>query len=1048
MIRDDKSVPSTRMNERQYVELPLLRQLQGLGWTVLDLEMHNQDPDETGRTDASEIVLLPRLRSAIERLNPWIEADQVQVVVDRLMSHPPGTLEANRYVLDLLLGGTPVDQNRETGETSPDVRLLDLETGTNNDLLAVCQFKVRVPGTAKHIYPDVTLFVNGVPMVIIEAKAPGVADGTGEAFKQLQRYLQRPDHDAEGHAGLAAYNQALVVTNGNEARFGTVTARSLKYFYPWSDPYPTTLDELSQAVGSGQGGPTAQDRLVAGMFTPQHWVELLRSFVVFNTLEDGTVVKALARYQQFRAVRKAVARLASGATPRQRGGIVWHTQGSGKSLTMVYLVREMHRHARLSGWKVVFVTDRTDLEEQLGGTMFAVGKTVKEAGSIAALKTLLPGTAADLVMAMIHKFNTKELEVLFPKLSDRSDILVLTDEAHRSQYGLLAANLDRAIPNATRIGFTGTPIEATKQTFGTYIDTYTMRESNADGVTLQIVYEGRTSRAEIVDADAADKAFIDVFSDYSVDQQLQALGYGTRKAYLEAASVIEAKAADMVRHYTEQVFPNGFKAQVVATSQEAAYRYGEALRTALAARADALDAAGSPPSVDTNLLRRVRVGIVVSGVGNNDAPHIKALANTAQRAADVANFKRAFDSDTDEAKDGNVGVLVVNNMLLTGFDAPIEQVLYLDRVIRDHTLLQAIARVNRAGPKGKGVGFVVDYVGVGSDLKKALEVYAEEEQAEIVDQIADPAQADAAMKTAAEALRTTIREIGVDDPDDLYAYFAAFYDDEARARFLLAFGTFTSAFNTVLPRKEALDYLDDFLRATEVAVQARAHLDDASFSLKDVPPKLRRLADAHLREKGIEQSVAPISILDDAFEAEVAGPGTPKAKAAKKKRRTATYIEDHFGEDPALFASFAAELARILQSFGDNWTAINEALDALRKRMRDAAKEPTYGLSRRREMPTFRVLRERLFSAGVTEDDIGELVPLTQELTELMATEMAAPGFWRNVIAQKKLLAEVTRLLMGPRYSRLGAMPARYKELGTTLMEFARHNRDTLLYAE
>lgn len=1050
MIRENKSVPSKRLNERQYVELPLLRQLQGDGWTILDLEMAGQEPEDTNRDDFSEVVLLPQLRAALKQLNPWLENDQVQVVVDRLTkNHPPGTLEANRHVLDLLINGTPVDENRRTGARSPDVRIIDLETAKNNDLLAVCQLKLRVPGTDVHFYPDVVLFVNGLPLVVIEAKAPGVTDGIGHAFDQLRRYLRLRNEEGEGHPGLASYNHALVVTNKNKALFGTITSGSLRYFYPWSDPYPRTLRDVAEAVKAGQGGPTAQDRLVAGMLTPQHLVELIRSFTVFTDIESGPTVKALARYQQYRAVKKATARLLGGKNRAERSGIVWHTQGSGKSLTMVYLIREMHRHEALQAWKVVFVTDRTDLERQLTGTTQAIGKTIKVAESISDLKMLLPGTASDLVMAMIHKFQPRELEAAFPVLNERYDVLVLTDEAHRTQYGLLAANLDRALPNATEIGFTGTPIEKTKKKYGDYIDSYTMRESIADEVTLSIVYEGRTHRGEVADKEAADAGFVDVFGDYDAEQQLSALKFGSRKAYLEAWPTIRAKAADMVRHYTENVFPNGFKAQVVAETQEAAYRYGVALREAFAACADALDQPGQNfLGVDTNLLRQLRVAVVISGIDRNDVPHIKELGKPAQHRADIVNFKRGFDTPGEGGLDGNVGVLVVNNMLLTGFDAPIEQVLYLDRVMLAHNLLQAIARVNRAGPKGKGRGFVVDYVGIGADLKRALDVYAEEEQREVLETLHDPERELEALRRAKGALDAVVAEIGVDNSNDLEAYFAAFYDEDARARFLLAYADFTNAFNTVLPRKEALDFLPDFLRASEVAVQARSHLDDPRFSLRDVPPKLRRLADAHLASKGVEQGVAPISILDDAFSREVDASGSPKAKAAKKKGRLRGYITEHFQDDPELFASFAGELERILQEYGDNWAAVNKALNALRQRMRDAAKEPTYGLSRRRQMPIFRVLAKRLFGdVGVTEDEVATLVPLTQELTDLITTEIRIPGFWRNPILQGQLKGKLIELLM-TRYANLGEMKARYRELVTVFMEFARHNRDTLLYAE
>ena len=251
----------------------------------------------------------------------------------------------------------------------------------------------------------------------------------------------------------------------------------------------------------------------------------------------------------------------------------------------MFMVREMYRHAALASWKVVFVTDRIQLERQLSETSVNVGFTVKVADSIAALKALLRAETSDLVMAMIHKFREADLAETFPELNTSPHILVMTDEAHRSQYRLLGANLDRAIPNAARIGYTGTPIDKTERVFGDYIDRYTMRRSMQDGVTLQIVYEGRTHKAEVSDRAAMDTAFEDVFSDYDLQERLRILGYGSRDAYLEAESTIEAKARDMVDHYLIHVYPNGYKAQVVATSREAAVRYKTHLDTALGAAA-------------------------------------------------------------------------------------------------------------------------------------------------------------------------------------------------------------------------------------------------------------------------------------------------------------------------------------------------------------------------------------------------------------------------------------------------------------------------------
>jgi type I restriction enzyme, R subunit len=286
-----------------------------------------------------------------------------------------------------------------------------------------------------------------------------------------------------------------------------------KYFYRWADPYPRTLEDLEH----GDSSPNDQQRLVAGMLDRDNLLEIITNFTLFSTNDKGETIKIVGRYQQFRAVKKAIDRLITKTTPRERSGIIWHTQGSGKSLTMMFMVRAMYRHPNLSQWKVVFVTDRTQLETQLSETGQAVGFTVKLADSIATLKTLLRSDSSDLVMAMIHKFQERDLTETFPRLNTGTNVLIMTDEAHRSQYSLLGANLDKALPYATRIGYTGTPIDKTETVFGDYIDTYSMRQSIEDKVTLEIVYEGRTHNAEVTDKVAMDAAFADVFSDLELD---------------------------------------------------------------------------------------------------------------------------------------------------------------------------------------------------------------------------------------------------------------------------------------------------------------------------------------------------------------------------------------------------------------------------------------------------------------------------------------------------------------------------------------------------
>ncbi|WP_249267952.1 hypothetical protein RVR34_20820 [Microcystis aeruginosa FBCC-A68] len=300
------------------------------------------------------------------------------------------------------------------------------------------------------------------------------------------------------------------------------------------------------------------------------------------------------------------------------------------------------------------MTDRTQLEQQLAETGQSVGFTVKPANSIAKLKELLRSDSSDLVMAMIHKFQERELRETFPELNRSSNILVMTDEAHRSQYSLLGTNLDKALPYASRIGYTGTPIDKTEKVFGDYIDKYTMGQSIEDGVTLEIVYTGRTHNAEVSDQTAMDAAFADVFSEYNLQERLQILGHGSRDAYLEAHPTIAAKAKDMVQHYLQCIFPNGYKAQVVATSREAAVRYKEHLDAALAEEIAKLEQ-GNPHRLNLDRRSRLKTDVVISS-SHNDLPHLKQYSNSTRHDTTIKSFKLPFDA-RDEGIAGDVGIV-------------------------------------------------------------------------------------------------------------------------------------------------------------------------------------------------------------------------------------------------------------------------------------------------------------------------------------------------------------------------------------------------------
>jgi len=1058
-----KNTPThIKLDERNHVEKPLLDQLSSLGWEIIDLTDEKQNPADTFRENFTEVVMLPVLREQLEVINPWLETDQVEEAAKQLTTSFPGKglIENNRHALHLLLENTSVSKNRQTGEKSPTVRFIDFKNCENNRFIAVCQFKVRILGTEHHIIPDIVLFINGLPVVVIECKSPKVKEPMAEAIDQILRYSEQRGAKGEGSAPLFYFNQFVVATCRQETKFGTITTHSERLFFRWADPYPRTLEDLDH----GAGAPNDQQRLVAGMLDRNNMLDLIRTFTLFSTNDKGETIKIVARYQQFRAVKLGVQRLLKGSNPRERSGIVWHTQGSGKSLTMMFMVREMYRHSSLSKWKVVFVTDRTQLEQQLSETSQSIGFTVKVADSIRTLKELLRSDSSDLVMAMIHKFREADLTQTFPELNPSPNILVMTDEAHRSQYAMLGANLDKGIPNAARIGYTGTPIDKTERVFGDYIDKYTMRQSIEDGVTLEIVYEGRTHNAEITNQTDMDEAFADVFSEYNLQERLQILGYGSRDAYLEANSTIKAKARDMVEHYLTHVFPNGYKAQVVAVSREAAVRYNYCIDLALAEVIEDLEN-HNPKMPNLERLKRIQTDVIISG-GHNDLPHLKAYADKSKHEASIKSFKLPFDSE-DEGVSGDMGILIVRDMLLTGFDAPVEQVMYLDKVIVAHNLLQAIARVNRVGGQGKDKGFVVDYVGIGHNLKKAIEISDEREQNDVLDALSFPEKELNDLRAAHQAIMAFFEKHDLKDLNDHDAFFDLFYDEDLRFEYMMAFKKFTKSLNLVFPAKEALDFMPVFQQLSEINVMAAKHFRDARLSMKGIPPKLRGITDAYLESKGVNLKVAPISILDQDFESQVGKRKRTKTKAAEVEHAIRHHLDVDLDDDPDLQASFAEALKEIFKEFQNNWKKIYEELEKLRQRIINSRKEPTYGLHRKKQMPLFRMFRREIFRDGVIppkaqpgiadpqaafgmsgDDKISCLVDLTQKTFLVVERELSLTGFWGSIPARNKLKAELQKILLGPELSILPNLIKNRAHIISRIMEIAEKNNDTILYAE
>jgi type I restriction enzyme, R subunit len=688
-------------NEYTEVELPLLQQLMRMGWS--HVEGSKWDPSESDRETFREVALSGHLRAALRRINvdddgnEWLDEGRVAQAEAALLRSPAlNLIEANQEVTSLVLTGTVVDgvEGRDGGRGHT-VQYIDWGHPERNEFLAINQFRVDEPGGQAHKYvvPDIVLFVNGIPLVVIECKGRYLTNPAAEAIEQLQRYANqraRVDDD-EGNERLFHFNQFVVATYFDKALVGTFTSEG-EHFTEWKETDPLLRDEVAAELGKAPDQLSSQEILVAGMLRPAHLLDIFRHFTLFMPIE-GRTVKILGRYQQYRAVQRSIERLSTGATRLEdgefdrRGGIVWHTQGSGKSLTMVFLIRKMRTLPELRRFKVVAVTDRTDLQTQLSETATLTGETVEVGKSVVKVKELLARPGPGLVFAMIQKYReadadlagegggtrtTPEERTPFGMLNDSDDIVVLVDEAHRSHSSNLHANLLNALPNCARIGFTGTPIimgdrTRTAKIFGEFIDTYTIRESEADGATVPILYEGRTTRGAVTDSGDLDEVFEDMFAERSAEE-LDAIKkrWATKGNVLEAPKMIEAKARDMLRHYVEGVMPNGFKAQVVATSRLAAVRYRQAFllaRDELVADIEKLDPAMTTPEgidraaeLQTKTARLVRASAhlpliraldfvpVISGATTTTRPGCSGPTRTSTRPTSARSSCRSASS--------------------------------------------------------------------------------------------------------------------------------------------------------------------------------------------------------------------------------------------------------------------------------------------------------------------------------------------------------------------------------------------------------------------
>lgn len=683
------------------VENAALEEFRKLGWQVV--HGGNIAPGEPGaeRADYTEVVLRGRLEDAVRQLNPGISAEAREEAIRRVL-HPesPSLIENNRRFHRMLIEGVAVEVRRADGSVSGEqVRLIDFGAAAENDWAVVNQFSVSERQKTRR--PDIIVFVNGLPLGVFELKKQGDENATIlKAYQQLQNYQSTI-------STLFVYNALNVISDHQWARVGSLTA-PIERFMPWRTTDGT--DEIG--LGVLQLGP-----LIQGVFEKTRFLDLLQHFIVFQDTKKGAA-KILAAYHQFHAARTAVEETvaATRADGDRKAGVVWHTQGSGKSFTMTFYAGKLIQHPAMENPTLIIITDRNDLDDQLFSTFAQSSDLLRQkpvqADSREHLKELLQRASGGVIFTTIQKFFPEEKHARHPLLTARKNVVVIADEAHRSQYGFIegfARHMRHAVPNASFIGFTGTPIDLedrnTRTVFGDYISVYDIERAIEDGATVPIYYENRLVKLKIDEAlrDELDRRFDELVegSDEAFQEELKSK-YSTLEQLVAHPKRIEQVASDMLGHFDKRIAALEGKAMVVCISREACVKlYEEIVRRR--------------PAWDSTSDEEGAVKIVMTGSSSdptNFQPHIRTKSGRDLLA-------ERFKDPADPLK-----IVLVCNMWLTGFDAPCAHTIYIDKPLHGHNLMQAVARVNRVF-RDKPGGLVVDYIGITRSLKKAIKAYTE-----------------------------------------------------------------------------------------------------------------------------------------------------------------------------------------------------------------------------------------------------------------------------------------------------------------------------------
>jgi type I restriction enzyme R subunit len=1039
------------------VEEATLAWLEAGGWQVAHGPAIAPDTPGAERADYGEVVLAGRLRDALARLNPGLPGEALEEAF-RKLTHVEGAdlVQRNRALHRLLVDGVTVEYRLPAGQAGDaegairgaQARVLDFDDRANNDWLAVNQLTVVENKHTRR--PDVVLFVNGLPLAVLELKNAASEDATiWAAFQQLQTYK------AEVPA-LFASNAVLVASDGVEARAGTLTA-GREWFKPWRT--------ISGEAVADAHIPELQV-VIEGLLAPRRLMDLVRDFIVFEDDGGGRAIKKMAGYHQLHAVQVAVretlraseltradrvgdaehdgeGRYESGRRPGgrpgdRRVGVVWHTQGSGKSLTMAFYAGRIVREPAMGNPTLVVLTDRNDLDQQLFATFSRCQELLRQppvkAESRAHLRELLSVAAGGVVFTTIHKFFPEEKGDRHPTLSDRHNIVVIADEAHRSQYDFIdgfARHMRDALPHASFIGFTGTPIELqdanTRAVFGDYISVYDIQRAVEDGATVPIYYESRLARLALDEAERPkiDPEFEEATEGEEVERKEK---LKTKWAQLEAVVGSEKRlgvvASDIVEHFEQRLEAMDGKAMVVCMSRRICVELHDEIVKLRPEWASGDDDRGA-------------IKVVMTGDASDPADWQAHIRNKPRREALANRFRDPADP---------LRLVLVRDMWLTGFDAPSLHTMYIDKPMRGHGLMQAIARVNRVF-KDKPGGLVVDYLGLAHELKRALAIYTESggtgrtalDQSEAVSVMLEKYEICCGLFHGFDRSRWTTgtaqERLGLLPP----AQEHVLTQENGKERCIRNVRELSQAFALAVPHDEALRIRDDvaFFQAVQAVLAKRAPAD--ARPEEDLDHAVRQIITRAVAPEGVVDIFAAagldkpdISILSDEFLAEVRGmPQRNLAvellqkllKGELKTRRRKNVVQARS------FADMLEQTIRRYQNRAIEAAQVIEELIQLAKELRDAdARGEQLGLSED-ELAFYDALETNDSAVRVLGDET--LRGIARELVETVRNNVTIDWTLReNVRAQLRVL--VKRILR-----KYGYPPDKQERATQTVLEQA-----------